>query len=678
MGEVVRAYAYGFAIPRAASGFTSGQWEISERFMIEDLAKSGLVPEDMLAFPMVMGLPRGADAAYAFPYYGLDGKPLVSKETGVAGRMHRIRGRPSERLSREELRKFSKYTQPSREQIGDAATMPYIHPSWWDADDGMARYIVEGEKKAVAFHKRTGAAVIAIAGCHNWHHPDPNEAGMLHPAIVDALQDMKVGEVVIIPDGDIRRQQVNRAYTGFKRALEGISVRSSIINFAAQSPDKLDDWLVANPKAGIREVEHMELFDEGDLLENRADLVRRYDLQHRADRAGAVIEILPTNHNCLTLFRKHPYYQGSFRLNEDTMRVEGDYDEDNMVTMTTSELEYNFGMPRAARSTVRACIGVVAEERTYSPICDWLNGLEWDGEKRLARWMAQYLGCEDSAYTRELGVKCIVAACARKIYPGCEVDFMTILKGRQGIGKSSVIRMLFGKNNVLEYVRGNAEGKDAVMQMVECWCVSDEEMGMHSRSEMNTIKALITRRTDVWRPPYAASTKQKPRTFVLWGSTNSAEFLTKDSSGYRRYAVVEVEKVDFDGVARAREQLFAEAMEILRSKRVDYSNIKGTSEVAERYVTEDLFAAQVDNAISAWKKGQGKDRQFKNGDRQCWALRLLEISTAMGMDSNRVSTEVQGRRVSDSLRMLGWVNVGRRRMFGKEGPLWVKPVEDGE
>ena len=68
-----------------------------------------------------------------------------------------------------------------------------------------------------------------------------------------------------------------------------------------------------------------------------------------------------------------------------------------------------------------------------------INVLQWDGVPRLDTLLIDYLGAEDSEYTRAVSRKAFTAAVARAMEPGCKYDNMLILCGRQGLGKSTVL-----------------------------------------------------------------------------------------------------------------------------------------------------------------------------------------------------------------------------------------------
>ena len=44
-------------------------------------------------------------------------------------------------------------------------------------------------------------------------------------------------------------------------------------------------------------------------------------------------------------------------------------------------------------------VEMVAFERCYHPVLDYLDGLEWDGMPRVDGWMTTYLGAADTPYT---------------------------------------------------------------------------------------------------------------------------------------------------------------------------------------------------------------------------------------------------------------------------------------
>lgn len=681
--SVSRLYAYGFAIPRPANHHGKLQWDKSEEFMDEDLAKSGLVCDDIQAYPMFINLPKYAEAAYVIPYFDMAGKALASAKTGISGQMYRMRVKYPLTLNREAAKNAGKYSQPSRAQIGEMATIPYIPPGTWTGSgvSGKRVFIVEGEKKAAALNKRWGLPVIGIGGCGNWHHYDPEAPpGAVHPWILEAVDTGEWEQVVIIPDGDIRRWEIQRQYRGLARGLARAGVGVELIAFE----HKIDDWLMANPTEDVSVLDTWRRIDIRSLAEDSAGLIREYGLLVGGSERRPAIEIC--EFNVMQLLKHHPTFAGQVRKNEDKGALDPPFDK--MVEVeVAAHFQSVFGLRKVSSAMVGRCITQVAEQNAYSPLRTWLKGLEWDGVGRLDGWVSRVMGVENSEYARQVGRRAMVAAVARKMEPGCVVDYMVILQGPQGVGKSSVIRELFGRENTLEYVRGGTyESKDGSMAMHGHWCISDEELNTLGMADKNKLKAQITLRTDSYRAPYESKSLDRPRQFVWWGSTNEEEFLPRDSSGYRRFAVLKVgdKLFDFQWLELNRDQLWAEAVAAYDSGE-PYSNIDETSAVAEQYAVHSLLYEQVEQVImEGWMRGptgpkgkrkapySGKDIPAKcRGEPRPW-IKLAELATLL---ERKEMSAYQMAEMGRALTALGFIRLPQLKWDGKNQNvvyLWLR------
>ena len=82
----------------------------------------------------------------------------------------------------------------------------------------------------------------------------------------------------------------------------------------------------------------------------------------------------------------------------------------------------------------------------------YLESLSFDldnDQLSAASWMQDYLGVEPATdaereYVQAVALKSLVQAVARALEPGCKADSVPILEGKQGTGKSTAIRVLFG------------------------------------------------------------------------------------------------------------------------------------------------------------------------------------------------------------------------------------------
>lgn len=190
------------------------------------------------------------------------------------------------------------------------------------------------------------------------------------------------------------------------------------------------------------------------------------------------------------------------------------------------------------RDKVQDAMIMCAEQNGFNEVLDYLNSLKWDGIERLDRLFIDYLGAEDNVYTRAVARKSLTAAVARAFEPGCKYDTMPILIGRQGAGKSTLIRTM-GKKWYADGL-STFEGKEAAENIQGKWIIEAGEMAGYTRAEENASKQFLSRQVDVFRQAYGRRTQEFPRRCVFFGSSNQYEFL-KDITGNRRFWPIDIE-----------------------------------------------------------------------------------------------------------------------------------------
>jgi predicted P-loop ATPase len=223
--------------------------------------------------------------------------------------------------------------------------------------------------------------------------------------------------------------------------------------------------------------------------------------------------------------------------------------------LLTTEFLQRAGIPVKVQTASQA-VEMVARERSFHPVLDYLDRLKWDGKQRLDHWVSKYLGALETPFTQSAGRATLIGAVARIRNPGCKLDTVPIIEGAQGVGKSSAARVLFDpwfSDDLAELGT-----KDAALQMQGAWLIEISELDAMSRAEVSRIKAFVSRTTDRFRPPYGSRVIESPRSCVFWGTTNSDAYL-KDESGGRRFWPIKAGRIDLDGLHRERDQLWAEA-----------------------------------------------------------------------------------------------------------------------
>ena len=204
---------------------------------------------------------------------------------------------------------------------------------------------------------------------------------------------------------------------------------------------------------------------------------------------------------------------------------------------------------------------IASSQNRINDVKQYLQGLRWDGVKRLDTLLHDYLGAEDNAYTRAVMRKSLCAAVARAVTGGVKYDYMPILVGPQGIGKSTFLSIL-GKDWFSDSLT-TFEGKEAAELIQGTWINEVGELTAFTKQETQVIKQFLSKTDDIYRAAYGRRTEKYPRRCVFFGTSNDAEFL-KDTTGNRRFWPVDVgthlsKKSVWRDLPLAVDQVWAEA-----------------------------------------------------------------------------------------------------------------------
>ncbi|UVK46760.1 bifunctional DNA primase/polymerase [Mesorhizobium sp. AR07] len=236
-----------------------------------------------------------------------------------------------------------------------------------------------------------------------------------------------------------------------------------------------------------------------------------------------------------------------------------------------------------------AAIDIVARKRSFHPIRERLLGTKWDGTPRAATLFVEYLGCPDTAYYRNAATLFLLGAVARVFQPGHKFDYVPILEGAQGQGKSTFIRIL-GLDWFRELAGDMSKPQEAVAMLSGAWILEIGELSAMQRSEVNDLKAFISRQVDTARMPYERTAREFPRQCVFMGSTNDSEYL-RDITGGRRFLPI---KCKTDGMID-NPKLRTQVMQIWAEATAMYFEMMDGKQVREL----PLYMADADAAREA-------------------------------------------------------------------------------
>jgi phage/plasmid primase-like uncharacterized protein len=312
--------------------------------------------------------------------------------------------------------------------------------------------------------------------------------------------------------------------------------------------------------------------------------------------------------------------------------------------------------------TVEQAVTMAAQDMAYNPVRDDLESVRWDKIPRCEHWMVDCLGAADSEYVRKVSLYFLISLVARVFEPGCQMDYMLVLQGGQGAGKSSVLQVLGGAH----YGAGSFRigDKDALQALQGRLIFNFNELDSLSRAEGTAIKGFITERTDRFRPPYAKGFQAFPRNCVLTGDTNQGEFL-RDATGDRRFWVVHCAEIDVAKMAEWRAQLLAEAVELYKQGHVRYPNkaeekllffpeqdkwkfIDVWQDALAKYVNSPQLIEGFDGCTSSVGLG------IINSDRAFFSTHEL-LTKALNIDVGKIDRAgTMQRSVGNAMKLLGF------------------------
>lgn len=342
--------------------------------------------------------------------------------------------------------------------------------------------------------------------------------------------------------------------------------------------------------------------------------------------------------NAILAFEQHPAYAKTVRFN--TFKAEIEINGKPMTEEDVYKAQYllqnDIDLSSISKTTVYEALQHHAFNNKYDEAIDWLKSLQWDGAKRLERWLHFSCGVPDNLYHSAIGAQWMLGMVKRLVYAGSVFDHVLTVVGRQGIGKTSLFRIIGG-----DWYKSHTEsvdGKDFYLKLRGACLIDLDEGATMNKSDSIKIKSIITETVDEYRAPYDRVTQKYPRRFVFSMSTNDLEPF-RDQTGNRRYWIVKIEeKVNFAWLQDNRDQIFAEAYHALMN-HVELPQVP--LDEAERLQQEATVKDEWYNAIMSWVS---KRRDYRMGDPE-FSLNLQEVYEGAlgGEDLHRLDRQAEMR-----------------------------------
>ena len=258
----------------------------------------------------------------------------------------------------------------------------------------------------------------------------------------------------------------------------------------------------------------------------------------------------------------------------------------------------------------------LAAKDSYNPALDWVRSQRWDGVERI-RGLFECLTLVDQSkapISWTLFRKWFLGAVAILSGKASKFEHVLILvEPLGGQGKTRFFNSLCPSEFQADGVTLNPDDKDSVLQTVSKWLVELGEIdATFKKSDIESLKAFLSRETDEIRPPYMRAANQYQRRTAFFGSVNSVEFLIDDTNN-RRFWPILVSAVDHQHQIDMQ-QVWAEALAMVEAGETWYLNPEENHAIADH---NDAFRSKgtVEELIlSSYDKDDCRNRTLSATD----------------------------------------------------------------
>lgn len=230
-----------------------------------------------------------------------------------------------------------------------------------------------------------------------------------------------------------------------------------------------------------------------------------------------------------------------------------------------------------------------------------------------------------------------------------------VFSGKQGLGKTTWIEKLMPQS-LKEYIFSgtiNPSNKDTLIHLAECMLINLDELENLNRSEIGSLKEIITKTHIRMRKAYGHNNENMPRRASFAGSVNTAQFLN-DTTGSRRFLCFEVEHIEYTHDIDIN-QVYAQAFSLYSNGFRHWFNQEEIKEINQNNEQYQLRSPE-EELLLTWFEPAEKDKAQ-------YFFNTTQIAQILSTRANMNITESSIRKLGMALKKHGFVKISKNKTY---------------
>ena len=328
----------------------------------------------------------------------------------------------------------------------------------------------------------------------------------------------------------------------------------------------------------------------------------------------------------------------------------------DFLTPALKDRNYTF-----ADKNLKSIVSNIFLAHEYNPVAEMMKNAEWDKRDRISE-LCKILGIESNplycTYLKKWLIQGAAMAFNDKGRPYGN-EFVLVLQGAQGIGKTSFFEVLALKPEWFNSgVIVDVFNKDSLIQLDNAFINEIGEYDQTQSKEQSALRDVITRPISKYRLPYAEKHIDRIRRCCFGATVNADRFIMNADGGTRRDAVIKLTK-DFHNEIRELTddwvvQLWAQAYSLFcvndRGFRLTYE---------ERQAQEKLNAD-----VTVLLPGEQELWEWLNWDTPIENWTLTSASQFIKLTGVKFSARTIGKALARLVQKDNRIKVKRDRLRG--------------